>query len=207
LEKLSIVVSVISTILSVILVHESGHYIMGRILGYRMPVFSIGMGPRAKHLFTYAGTQFIVSWLPIGGYVLFDDIDKVSYDAATLRRTLWRDVAVYAAGVLANLVSALVVSVIYYNWMREGILNLSWLEFWDESVDLFIFASIFIACVNMIPLPPLDGGRIAFALIEIVRNRPIHVGVKESIFVLGTVLVLIYTVFDWSFFIYMIIFD
>src|SRR5438445_13447134 len=51
-----------------ILVHELGHFIVARVFGVRVDVFSIGFGPR---LFGWkrGATDYRVSALPFGGYV------------------------------------------------------------------------------------------------------------------------------------------
>src|SRR5256714_14584326 len=51
-----------------ILVHEWGHFIVARLFGVRVDVFSIGFGPR---LFGWkrGATDYRVSALPFGGYV------------------------------------------------------------------------------------------------------------------------------------------
>jgi regulator of sigma E protease len=67
-------------VLSVLVfVHEWGHYIVARMCGVKVEVFSIGFG---KNLFSFhdrKGTQWKISLIPLGGYVkLFGDIDPAS---------------------------------------------------------------------------------------------------------------------------------
>lgn len=52
----------------VVLFHEYGHYIVAKLLGVTVEVFSIGFGPR---IFGWrrGGTDYRVSWVPLGGYV------------------------------------------------------------------------------------------------------------------------------------------
>jgi len=53
-----------------ILVHELGHYIFGRVQGFAIDAFSIGFGPKICEIRgKYNPIQ--VRWLPIGGYVKF----------------------------------------------------------------------------------------------------------------------------------------
>lgn len=196
---------VLGVILSVVTIHEAGHYLIGRIFGYSMPIFSIGVGPRAVHLFTYAGTQFILSWIPAGGFVIIDDDDECVNNALSLRQRLWRDVAVHAAGSLANMVSVMVVAGMYYWWFRDGLMESDWLVFFDDKVDLFIFGSLFLALVNWLPIPPLDGSRIAFALIEIARNRQINGDFKNVAFLIGSIVLIIYMIIEWLWFFYFLI--
>lgn len=62
-----------------VFVHEWGHYIVARMCGVRVEMFSIGFG---KELFGYTdkhGTRWKVSLIPLGGYVkMFGDTDPAS---------------------------------------------------------------------------------------------------------------------------------
>lgn len=51
-----------------ITVHEFGHFAVAKLLKIRVLVFSIGFGPRIAG-FTRGGTEYRVSYLPLGGYV------------------------------------------------------------------------------------------------------------------------------------------
>jgi len=52
----------------VILVHEWGHFIAGKLFGVRVVVFSLGYGPRIWG-FKRGDTDYRLSALPLGGYV------------------------------------------------------------------------------------------------------------------------------------------
>lgn len=52
----------------IILIHELGHFLVGRAFGIKFLSFSIGMGPRIR-IGRWLGTPFYLSILPIGGYV------------------------------------------------------------------------------------------------------------------------------------------
>ncbi len=53
-----------------ILVHEAGHYWVGRFFGIGVETFSIGIGgPIFK--WVRKGTEFRLAWLPLGGFVKF----------------------------------------------------------------------------------------------------------------------------------------
>jgi regulator of sigma E protease len=74
-----------------ILVHEWGHFIVARLFGVRVDVFSIGFGPR---LFGWkrGATDYRVSALPVGGYVRMagqdpSDIDSADRDWVRMRST------------------------------------------------------------------------------------------------------------------------
>jgi regulator of sigma E protease len=53
---------------SVVLFHEFGHYLAAKAFGITVEVFSVGFGPRLWG-FTTRGTEYRLSWVPLGGYV------------------------------------------------------------------------------------------------------------------------------------------
>lgn len=68
-------------------VHEAGHFIVAKLAGVKVQVFSIGFG-RALYSFRWGETEYRLSWLPLGGYVrMLGDVssgDPTSMDYAPL---------------------------------------------------------------------------------------------------------------------------
>ena len=63
----------------------------------------------------------------------------------------------------------------------------------DNAGNLYQFAaliSINLAIINILPLPALDGGQLAFLLIEKLRGKPLPEGIQENIMQTGLVLLL-----------------
>lgn len=98
-------------ITGLILIHELGHYIAARWAGVAVEEFGFGLPPRAKTLFTYAGTKFTINWIPFGGFVrlkgegVMDEGDRLAkgslHRASILKRCL-----ILVAGVGMNLILA-----------------------------------------------------------------------------------------------------
>ena len=118
---------VVLTIL--VFVHELGHYLIARLNGVRVEVFSIGFGPEVFGWTDRAGTRWKISMLPLGGYVkMFGDANAASAPDSELLnsiteqerqvtlqgKTVWQRMAVIAAGPLANYFFALVVFTILF---------------------------------------------------------------------------------------------
>jgi len=62
-----------------VFVHEWGHYIVARLCGVRVEVFSIGFGKELLGVYDKNGTRWKLSLVPLGGYVkLFGDVDPAS---------------------------------------------------------------------------------------------------------------------------------
>ena len=94
-----------------IISHEFGHYIVGRMCGVRINEFTVGFGPK---LFSFkkGETLFALRLLPLGGACIFDGIDPLSDDKAKLDEHALPNVsaikrtATYAAGPFANFILA-----------------------------------------------------------------------------------------------------
>jgi regulator of sigma E protease len=101
-----------------IIFHELGHYTVARLCGVKVLRFSLGMGKVVwSRRFGPDQTEWAVSMLPLGGYVkMLDarDPDAPAMAADDLKReftrqTVWRRIAIVAAGPLANFLLAIVV--------------------------------------------------------------------------------------------------
>jgi len=92
-----------------VLVHEWGHFIVAKLLGVRVDVFSIGFGPR---LFGWrrGPTDYRVSVLPLGGYVRMagDNPTEERQGAPDefLSQPRWRRALIVFAGPATNVVLA-----------------------------------------------------------------------------------------------------
>src|SRR3989449_10369595 len=96
-----------------IMIHEWGHFIVARLFGVRVDVFSIGFGPR---LFGWkrGATDYRVSALPLGGYVRMAGQDLSRVDSNGVARTgaadelmskpRWQRVLISFAGPAVNLI-------------------------------------------------------------------------------------------------------
>ncbi len=51
-----------------VFVHELGHFLFAKRAGVKVLKFSLGFGPRIFG-WTRGETEYVVSWIPLGGYV------------------------------------------------------------------------------------------------------------------------------------------
>jgi regulator of sigma E protease len=87
-----------------ILVHEVGHFLMARRMGVRVLKFSIGFGPRVVG-FSRGDTEFVVSAVPLGGFVKMAGDEEPTGDPRELRsRPWWARSLVAFGGPAANVV-------------------------------------------------------------------------------------------------------
>lgn len=100
------------TVLALVSVHEWGHYITARMLGIKVLRYSIGFGrPIWRHK-SKKGIEYVISWLPLGGYVkLLDEREGIIAEEekrfAFNRQPLWSRSLVVIAGPLTNIIFAI----------------------------------------------------------------------------------------------------
>ena len=100
-------------VLSVLVfVHELGHFIAGRLLGFKILEFSIGMGPQVLKK-EKNGIVYSLRALPIGGMCKFYGEDEGDDDKDFFSsKPVWKRIIVVAAGPIMNVVFSVVFAVI-----------------------------------------------------------------------------------------------
>ncbi len=92
--------------------HELGHYWVARLCGVKVLRFSVGFGRVVwSRRLGRDGTEWAVSAIPLGGYVKMadereGDVPAADLDRAFNRQSVWKRIAIVAAGPVANLVLA-----------------------------------------------------------------------------------------------------
>ena len=118
-----------------VFVHEWGHYIVARLCGVRVEVFSIGFGREICGFNDKHGTRWKISMVPLGGYVkMFGDTDPASagHVEAEVLNSYERDVAFFAkpvskraaivfAGPAINFLFAILIMAILYGFVGKPI--------------------------------------------------------------------------------------
>jgi regulator of sigma E protease len=112
-----------------ILFHELGHYLVARLCGVKVLRFSLGMGKIVwSRRWGRDQTEWALSAWPIGGYVkMLDDRDpetaaKSPEEAGRefTRQSVWRRIAIVAAGPLFNFFLAFIVfSALYMHGVKD----------------------------------------------------------------------------------------
>ncbi|MDQ2917895.1 MAG: RIP metalloprotease RseP [Pseudomonadota bacterium] len=92
--------------------HELGHYVVARLAGVKVVRFSVGFGRMIwSRRFGRDRTEWALSSIPLGGYVKMADEREGPVAANDLprafnRQSVWRRIAIVAAGPIANLLLA-----------------------------------------------------------------------------------------------------
>ncbi|MEL6344255.1 MAG: RIP metalloprotease RseP [Myxococcota bacterium] len=113
------ILAAVALIAILVFIHEFGHYIVAKMCGVHVKIFSLGYGQRVVG-FVHNGTDYRISLLPFGGYVLMAGADPFGYgdedddllddpSRAFMRRPVWQRFLIIAAGPAMNLVLPIVV--------------------------------------------------------------------------------------------------
>ena len=109
-----------------IIVHELGHYLVGRLYGVGAESFSIGFGPELAGWTDARGTRWKIGLLPLGGYVRFTgDADATSRpDSAPLSeeqsarsfhlKPVWQRFLIVLAGPAVNFIVAILIFAAFF---------------------------------------------------------------------------------------------
>ncbi len=65
-----------------IFVHELGHFMAAKAVGIAVPRFSIGLGPATPLRFRRGETEYLIAWIPFGGYVKMASLEEQETMAA-----------------------------------------------------------------------------------------------------------------------------
>jgi len=87
--------------------HEFGHFWVARRCGVHVLRFSVGFGKPLLKRVDSDGTEFVISAIPLGGYVKMLDerefeVDPADAHRAFNRKSVWQRMAITAAGPAAN---------------------------------------------------------------------------------------------------------
>jgi len=108
----------------VVFVHELGHFLIARLCGVRILVFSIGFGPELVGFYDRHGTRWKISAIPLGGYVKFfgdenassvpdgprlEAMDVSERSLSFFFQPVYKRAAIVVAGPMANLLLAVVI--------------------------------------------------------------------------------------------------
>lgn len=186
----------IAILIMSVVVHEVSHGYAASLLGDETARYEgrLTLNP-AKHLDPVG--SFVVPAVAyfLGGFI-FGWAKPVPYNPYNLRPGRWSEAIVAGAGPLSNISIALIFGFI----LRSGV-TLGWAnEAFVEISAIVIFVNLVLALFNLVPIPPLDGSKLFFALFP--QSLP---QLREFFERFGLVLVLFFIFFLWQYLIPMVI--
>ena len=225
---MSIIITVLKIVIILgflVLIHETGHFLVARLCKIKVNEFSIGFGPLIWKKETEK-TKYAIRLIPLGGYVsMLGEEERSDEEGSFSKASIPKRIAIVAAGGLVNILFAIIlyvilVTVITGNFITGltssgDIINAMW-----ESIKLiftggvtadnlvgpigiseivaqttglidffYIMAiiSLSLGVTNLLPFPPLDGGKILIYIIEAIRRKPIKENFELKLQMIGFV--------------------
>lgn len=156
---ITIIFSVAILIMSVV-IHEVAHGYAALFMGDVTAKYEgrLTMNP-IKHLDPFGSVIFPLILAMINPGLVFGWAKPVPYNPYNLRNKRWGELLVAIAGPISNILLAILMGIV----VRFGpMMNLP-IAFYDLA-ELTVVINIYLAVFNMMPIPPLDGSKVLFAL-------------------------------------------
>lgn len=216
-----------------VLIHETGHFIVARLCKIRVNEFAIGFGPT---IWKKQGkqTKYALRLIPLGGFVSMEgEEERSEKEGSFSNASIPKRIAVVLAGGMVNIVFALITYTILMSIMTGSIataisstgnfvfsmieslkllftggvtadqlmgpVGISEVVAQTNGVAEFIYVmaliSMSLGVTNLLPFPPLDGGKAVILLIEAIRRKPLKESVEIRIQMLGFLLLIMLSVY------------
>jgi len=117
----------LAVLLVLITVHELGHFIAGKIFGFKINEFAIGFGPKLySKTNKTTGEVFSIRLLPLGGFCAFEgeDEENPSKDAFNNKEP-WKRLIVLVSGVLFNFIFGIITAAIFLMVNGYGVAHIT----------------------------------------------------------------------------------
>lgn len=177
----------IAVLLMSVVIHEVSHGYAASMLGDQTARYQgrLTLNP-IKHLDPFG--SFVVPTISylLGGFI-FGWAKPVIYNPYNLRPGRWSEAMVAAAGPASNIVIALFFGLL----IRTGAGST---EAFLEIMASVVFINILLAIFNLMPIPPLDGSKILYAIFPGSSYK-----LRETLERYGLILVFAFIFLAWQF--------
>lgn len=189
MDPVTIILIVVIIILSVV-VHEVAHGYAALWLGDTTAHYAgrLTLNP-VKHLDLF-GSIIVPLILSFSG-VIFGWAKPVPYNPYNLRNRRWGELMVAIAGPISNILLAVIFGMFIRLTAGDGV-GMTTVVY---TASLIVHVNIVLAIFNMIPVPPLDGSKILFALLPNQYDK-----YKIVLERFGFLLILFFVFFLWQLF-------
>ena len=165
------------------IIHEYMHGWMALQLGDQTAKYAgrLTLDPR-KHIDPMGSIIMpLVLFFVTGGKFLFAYAKPVPYNPYNLRDAKWGPVKVAFAGPLANFTLALI-----FGMLIRGIYSFDLIQFASmlPYLSIIVYTNVLLGVFNLVPIPPLDGSKLLYALLPAQAEKVRLILSKYSMFIL-----------------------
>lgn len=216
-----------------VLIHESGHFIVAKLCKVKVKEFAIGFGPT---IWKKQGkeTAYALRLIPLGGFVSMEGEEEPSFEEGSFSNSsIPKRIAIVAAGGIVNIIFAIITYIILMTVMTGsfgkamsytgkfafsiveslkilfsggvtvdqlmGPVGISEIIVQTTGISEFIYIlaliSMSLGVTNLLPFPPLDGGKIVLLLIEAIRRKPLKETTEIKIQMVGFMLLIALSIY------------
>lgn len=109
LSILNVIIALL-VLMVMVVIHEAGHYLVGKWLGFQINEFSIGFGKAIFQKQLKNGEKFSIRIVPLGGYCAFEGEDEQNDNPKAFNnQKCWKRILVLFAGAFFNFLSAILI--------------------------------------------------------------------------------------------------
>ena len=216
-----------------VLIHETGHFLVARLCKIRVNEFAIGFGPLIWKKET-KNTKYAIRLIPLGGYVsMLGEEERSEEEGSFSSASIPKKIAIVAAGGLVNIIFAIIIYIIlvaivtgsleaaisstgnfiYAMWESikliftggvsvdnlMGPIGISEVVAQTSSLIDFLYImaliSMSLGVTNLLPFPPLDGGKISIYIIEAIRRKPLKQAFELKLQMIGFLLLITLSIY------------
>lgn len=140
----------IAILLLMVLIHEFGHYVIGRMLNFKITEFSVGFGKAIFQRKNKRGETISLRIIPLGGYCAFEgENDTPDNPEAFNNQAPWKRILVFLAGVTFNFAAAVIFSTILLCTVGYDIPQAKqYLEFSSSAIENYVEDSYYNKLTN-----------------------------------------------------------
>lgn len=138
------IILAICVLLLMVLIHEFGHYVVGRMLNFKITEFSVGFGKAIFSKKNKRGELISLRIFPLGGYCAFageDDTDG-SDGESFINQKPWKRILVFLAGITFNFAFAVITSAILLCTIGYDIPQVTKLELDTTQIEDYVEDSL-----------------------------------------------------------------
>ena len=216
-----------------VLIHETGHFLVARLCKVKVNEFAIGFGPVIWQKET-TRTKYALRLIPLGGFVsMLGEEERSDEEGSFSKASIPKRIAIVAAGGGVNIIFAIILYIILAtiitgnfgiaisgagNFIMAMVESIKMIftggvtvndlmgpigisevvAQTSTTIDFFYIMALIsmsLGVTNLLPFPPLDGGKILIYIIEAIRRKPLKEDFELKLQMAGFLLLIMLSVF------------